>query len=115
MIGAKAVWYLAGPMAGHAQHNYPMFAKCANELRAMNMAVVSPHKLHRAPAEGETLSEKEVNRRLRVDMQALSKCDGIILLPGWSKSVGAKLELQVALGLRLHVCYYDGERVTDIS
>ena len=101
----KGKFYLAGPMSGYEEHNYPLFARVARHLRDVGYDVVSPHEL--APLPDDGFNSEEVFRRLRMDARALSECTGIILLPGWSKSIGAKWELQIALGLRMQVLYWN--------
>ena len=97
-------WYLSGPMSGHPEHNYPMFARAADHLRREGYDILSPHEINVNPAGN---LEKRYDC-LRNDIHALCEdCQGILLLRGWTSSAGALLELQVALGLGLDVAYYD--------
>lgn len=45
-------------------------------------------------------------RWLKQDMEWLRLCDGIVLLPGWERSKGAKMELAEAEQLGLTVFFY---------
>lgn len=103
-------YYLAGPMTGIPQFNFPLFHKAAAELRANGYDIVSPAELD-SPAvakaamastdgalgsgviAGETWGEI-----LARDVQVVAdKVDGVVFLPNWHKSRGAKLEAFVGL------------------
>lgn len=42
---------------------------------------------------------------MRADIKILVDCDAILMLPDWKDSEGAKLELQIAQGLKMKVYY----------
>lgn len=77
--------YIAGPMTGLPENNFPAFNAKAQELRAQGWHVENPadHGIQ----EGATWSDY-----LRHDMARLATCSTIYLLPGWKKSKGALLE-----------------------
>lgn len=89
--------YLAGPMTGTPDNNYPGFAEAAARLRAFGYTVVSPHELHG----GDT--NREWIWYLRRDLRAMLDCDTIVMLRGWRNSRGAVLERHVAAetGMRI--------------
>lgn len=89
--------YIAGPMTGYPQHNYPAFEAAAGDLRALGFRVVSPHELH------DDDMGRPFDWYLRRDLKALVECDAIALLPGWQDSRGASLEHHVAVALGLQV------------
>jgi len=100
--------YLSGPMAGVPGHNVPLFTEATAVLRREGHSVLSPHEIS-PPGESRTWEEA-----LRRDLIAMLKYDdiAIVLLPGWSGSRGAKLELYVAVALNFPVFYYlDGRLV----
>lgn len=101
----QVTWYLSGPMSGIEGHNYPAFAQACRQLRLRGMTIVSPHEL-KHDDRGEPGSI-DWTQYLRGDVMALMECDGIILLPGWSKSKGARLELHIALSMEMPVKFYD--------
>jgi hypothetical protein len=98
--------YLAGPMSGHYLHNFPVFEVAAQALRAQGYEVVSPHELeavdHDAP--------KAWDYYMRRALTSMMRCESLALLPGWSRSKGANLELHIAraLGFTIYV-FVNGE------
>ena len=89
--------YLAGPMTGLADFNFPAFHAAAAALRAAGWDVVNPAENFG----GRTDLPRETY--LRADIVLLVECDAIAMLPGWRKSRGARLEYVIAheLGLGL--------------
>jgi len=86
--------YLAGPMTGIPQLNYPLFQAEAARLRQLGYEVVSPAEINANAEDGWVPC-------MRRDIAELVKCDGIALLPGWQKSRGAQLAYHIALQLGL--------------
>lgn len=94
--------YLAGPMRGYPKFNYPEFNNVAAVLRGQGYFVFNPAEA--APSKGSTLAQY-----LMVDLQWIaSHADMIVLLEGWSKSAGAKVEKALAEYLGLEVKYKRG-------
>jgi hypothetical protein len=105
-MGTK--YYLAGPMSGLPQFNFPLFYRVAKSLRAQGYDVVSPAELDDIKDAGAALTSKTGNPKeakrswgdfLARDVKLLADggITGIIFLPGWEKSSGAKLEAFVGL------------------
>lgn len=94
--------YVAGPMTGLPEFNFPAFARAAGHLRAKGFEVVNPAELVGSsnPDDPSFLPWAECLKR---DLKELLTCDGIATLSGWSHSKGARLEVHVAqqLGLRV--------------
>lgn len=90
--------YIAGPMTGLPDLNFPAFHLEAARLRALGFEVVNPAEINPDPAAGWA-------QCLREDLAELLKCDAIALLPGWERSRGATLEhhIATALGMRVHM------------
>lgn len=98
--------YLAGPMNGIAQHNYPAFWEYADILRRNGHEVISPAELH--PEAIDVPTDQEAEKRteyLAADFAALITCDGISLLPGFGLSQGSMWEIHTALLFRLPVYF----------
>jgi hypothetical protein len=87
--------YLAGPMTGIPEFNFPAFNRAAASLRASGYFVINPVEI-----DSDTTGKWE--DYLRKDIPQLLTCDQIALLPGWENSRGAKLEKHIAdaLGMR---------------
>jgi len=105
-------WYLSGPMTGLPEFNYPAFTKAAGALRAMGHTVVSAHEIDHGCEPGEKPWEDYLRRDL---VEMLLNCEGIITLPGWSESPGARLEWHVAVTLRMRTARWDGDRLVEAA
>jgi nucleoside 2-deoxyribosyltransferase len=92
--------YLAGPMTGYVDHNYPMFFRAAAELRILGHEVANPAEI-RPLALAKELTREQI---MKEDIQLLLTCDAIAFLPNASSSQGAMVELSVAraTGLDMH-------------
>lgn len=102
--------YIAGPMSGYKDLNFPLFDAAAAYLRGLGHDVVNPADMDRLVGVDETQYESltQVPEKLRQDALArdfleLCTCDAIALLPNWDKSRGAKAERFVAEQLGLKV------------
>lgn len=89
--------YIAGPMTGYPDLNFPSFHAEAARLRALGIDVVNPAEINADPA-------TEWLDCMRADICELVTCDGIALLPGWEASRGAGIEHGLArcLGLLIY-------------
>lgn len=90
--------YLAGPMSGLPDWNYPAFHKAAAELRAAGYEVINP-------AEVNPDTTQPWAACLRACLAEVVRCDVIAMLPGWEKSKGARLEHHVAIELGVPAIY----------
>lgn len=88
--------YIAGPMTGLPELNYPAFHARAAELRAQGHDVLNPAE-NPAPPCGTWAGY------MRMALAQLVTCDTIDLLPGWRESKGANVEAWLAglLGLKV--------------
>lgn len=83
--------YIAGPMTGLPEHNYPEFNKMEDILRKMGYNnVLNPAKI----ADGDT--SKQYSFYIRESLKLVAQADFVIFLNGWEKSKGAKLEKHCA-------------------
>jgi len=102
--------YLAGPMRGYDRFNFPAFDAAAAQLRGNGYTVVSPAEHDRYLGFDGTLNTLEgfdLKAAFRWDIDQVFECDALVLLPGWSRSVGAKIERDIAQMLELP-CYRYG-------
>jgi hypothetical protein len=108
--------YIAGPMRGYKDFNFPAFDKAATMLRKKGWIVFNPaDKDRKTYGKGINKSDtgdlKDAENKgfslrtaLKEDTEFLClHADAIALLPGWEKSLGATAEhaLAQALGLRM--------------
>lgn len=92
--------YLAGPMTGLPDFNYPAFNAAAEKLRALGHGVCNP-------AENPVPPCRSWEGYMRLALAQLVTCDCIVLLQGWQASRGAKVESDLALTLRMKVDYLE--------
>ncbi len=91
--------YIAGPMSGHDDYNFPAFHAAEDELRARGFDPQNPAKNFG----GRTDLPYEFYIRGAIDM--VSACDAIYLLDGWRGSKGAEMEAAIARCLGLEFYY----------
>lgn len=104
-LGRRAInqWYLAGPMSGIHLQNYPAFTHACQTLRSQGLKIISPHETVFHPTQPDQRRWQDL---LKQDARSLLECEGIILLPGWAQSQGARFELHIALMLGMEVRFY---------
>ena len=90
--------YLAGPMTGISELNFPAFNQEAERLRAEGLQVLNP-------ADHGIVDGADWADYLRHDIAGLASCERIHLLRGWTKSKGACLEMTIAKALGMTVTY----------
>ena len=90
--------YIAGPMTGLPDLNFPAFHAEAARLRALGFDAVNPAEIN----PDQTMGWEQCMRR---DIPELVKCDGVVLLPGWERSRGASLEAHIAHALGMALVY----------
>jgi len=101
--------YLAGPMQNRPKFNFPLFEEAAEVLRAKGFDILSPAELDRE--QGDTVAEAlasddgDITKLTSTWGDFLSRdvkivadeVGGIVFLPEWEESKGARLEAYVAL------------------
>ena len=95
--------YIAGPMSGVQDWNFPAFFEAERQLLELGHEVINP-----AHNDGATYDEALAsanagkhswNWYMRRDLTNLITCDAVCLLPDWKSSKGASLEVNVAKSL----------------
>lgn len=89
--------YIAGPMTGLPENNYPAFHTAAAQYRATGFTVLNPAE-NLPPCPAPVWSDW-----MRLGLPQLLQCRGIVLLPGWEHSRGARIEHDLAQNLGLAV------------
>jgi hypothetical protein len=102
-------WYLAGPMTGIPQFNFPLFEATAKRLREAGHLIITPHEMDDpdvcaaawaspdgAPGTGSPNGETWGDFLSRDVKLVADEAHGVLLLDGWERSRGARLETFVA-------------------
>lgn len=121
--------YVAGPMTGIPQMNFPAFDAAARNLRGRGYGVVSPAELDSPESRAAALASVDGNpvgyaegetwgQFLARDVKLIADegIEAIVVLPGWEKSRGARLETFVARLCGLPILRYPTlSRVSDLE
>lgn len=111
--------YLAGPMTGYPQFNHPLFNRVEKTLvEEFGWHVFNPVKSDSSELQEMAMASEKGLRSdlptgaweeiLALDMSVLIEdCDSIIVLEGWEKSQGARIEVFTALTLHLPIFWWD--------
>lgn len=100
--------YLAGPMRGYVEHNFPAFHYAATKLREQGFEVFSPAEKGEETGfiKNPGLQSDLIFRRLvfSLDLGWITQhADAVALLPGWENSKGALAEKAAAEAVGLTV------------
>ena len=113
----KPTIYLAGPMRGIEDFNFPAFDRQAELLRKQGWRVINPAEMdreHGSPESGPMeydpatdYNDKEFMREaLRRDLVAIAEeCTAIYMMSGFEQSRGAKAEYQLAKAIGIDIYY----------
>lgn len=107
-------YYIAGPMSGIEEYNYPTFERAMMEFRELKAHVYSPHEPYYKMTQEEH-SKNSYEWYVKVSLRLLLRADGIILLPGWTQSRGARREADIAMDLKYPVWFYDFETLINMD
>lgn len=89
--------YIAGPMRGYSDFNFPAFHDAARRLRLMGHEPVNPAALDEIEGFDPTRDEPQTFAYYMArDLPLVCGADMVVVLPGWSQSKGAMLEAYVA-------------------
>lgn len=111
-------FYLAGPMRRMREFNFPAFHAAAEDLRGRGLMIVSPAEMDANAGfdpTGMLGTDEELAacnfdlvKTLRQDIEVIfhPDCAGVICLPGWEASSGARMEVATAFGLGKAVFQY---------
>jgi hypothetical protein len=113
--------YVAGPMRGYPEFNFPAFYRATSLLREQGWEVFNPaeHDVESGAVkitdpgyltgDVEGLPGFDFRAAMRWDTARITEADAIVLLPGWQHSTGAKAERSLAEMLGLDIGYFDGQ------
>lgn len=106
--------YISGPMSDIDELNYPAFFAAAETYREMGYQVVNPAD-DNPQGPQEYAAQNEYERKaswrayMRKNLRDVLGCDEILMLPGWRRSKGARLERFVAIKVGIVVHYLTGD------
>ena len=110
-MGAKEemkLIYIAGPYKGgtgwEIEENVRQAERYALQVWKLGYAAVCPHCNTRL-----FFGEIDEDLAMKGCLEILSRCDGMLLIPGWEGSLGATLEWKTATRLSLPVYFTLGE------
>lgn len=128
-------WYIGGPMSGIPGHNIPLFDHVQMTLLDRGYQVTSPAELDGEEVRFEalrstgddvefdekgnhTLAGESWGDFLARDVKLIADSDifGIVLLPGWEQSRGARLEAFVGLlqGEKFRFVLWENEDIREV-
>ena len=87
--------YIAGPMSGLVNNNYPAFHAAAEGLRQAGYEVLNPADVDSQDSV-TPMADRTWDWYMRRTVRMLTEADGMALLPGWEKSTGARIERDLA-------------------
>jgi len=95
LVGGEKI-YLAGPMTGLPDLNFPAFHAAAESLRAQGRVVFNPAELG--------FGANDYREALTACLAWIcAEAEALVVLPGWEKSPGAQAEVATAYALGLQV------------
>jgi len=103
--------YIAGPMRGYPDHNFPAFFQAEEKWKRKGEVIdkiYNPAQMDLNEGyDPKTVVESKAHLKdcMRRDLNAILECDAIVMLPGWEKSEGAKVEHALAVYLGLAIFY----------
>lgn len=118
--------YIAGPMTGIRDLNYPAFLDAERRLTEAGFQVASPHRIDQLkpvpcghaeyrdevrylkPVAGcEDCDSRTWQWYMREAIKMLVECDDLAALPGWQRSRGAKVEWNLGVSIGMNPMYVD--------
>ena len=113
----KPTIYVAGPMRGIKNYNFPAFDRQSELLRKQGWRVINPAEMDREHGSPESnpmeydpatnYDDREFMREaLRRDLVAIAEeCTAIYCMSGFEQSRGAKAEYQLAKAIGIDIYY----------
>lgn len=95
------ILYIAGPMSGLPDSNYPAFNAAAAVLRAAGHTVLNPAE-NPAPPEGHP---DPWQYYMRMSLKQIADAEALYMLDGWTISKGATLEFNIAAEMKIPAYY----------
>ena len=109
--------YIAGPMTGYPNFNYPTFNAVANYFRSHDFEVFNPAATELSQKlDGEVkISNEQYRACLKEDLSWICEsATDIAMIPGWENSKGATAEWSLAKALGLNIRYLTKDTLANI-
>lgn len=121
--------YIAGPMRGLPQFNFPAFYKAEAMLDLWGLDALNParmdikdnkatfnHNMNRSSG-GDVIAENTftIEDAFTRDFQAIIAADAVMVLPGWKQSQGANREVAFSTSIGKPVYLYDEEKPLNLD
>lgn len=91
--------YISGCMTGYPGFNYPAFHEMADKLRKLGHTAINP-----AENFGGSTEHPEGRKAfMREDFKHVLNAEALVMLNGWQKSKGARIEREIAMELELPI------------
>jgi hypothetical protein len=102
--------YISGPITGRANCNYPEFFRVEKLIEGIDGSrPVNPARHFKG------VTTLPWTTYMKKDIAAILSCDGIAMMAEWESSVGAIIELIVALSIGLKVYSVWGDDIVEIE
>lgn len=92
--------YVAGPMSGYADFNYAAFEVARQSLKDAGYEVLCPTD---SEEHNDTGKPQTWDWYMRHAIGMVIEAEGLAVLPDWQTSRGARLEVEIGLGLAIPV------------
>lgn len=107
-IDRTMVLYIAGPMRGYDDYNFPAFFKAEAALEMLGHMPVNPARRDQAAGFDEkspVVSQQFIRTALAWDLGQVCRSDGVVILAGWHSSRGARAEVATAraIGIPIYI------------
>lgn len=107
-VGRSPICYIAGPMTGIENFNFPAFEQATSILREAGWFVYAPHENDLERGEQPRLDgvpQHKLKHYMKVDLAQVCVSDAVFMLDGWPDSKGAAIEFNTAEALDIP-CYH---------
>lgn len=112
-------FYVSGPISGLPNGNAHAFSVAKSLVHSWGHEAIVPHEIephrHEGPCPPSYSNlvtggggHTSTACFIRTDLKVLLECDAILMMKGWERSVGARLEFDVAAISGLKIFYEDG-------
>lgn len=98
--------YLAGPMRGYEEFNFPAFHREAARLRGAGHTVFSPAERDLEDGfDPKNSVAKSIDYYMAIDLPEVCKADAVVVLPGWEESQGCTIEVAVGRACKKEILH----------